>query len=249
MKINIKTRYLVYGLILALLSLFFLGWSLGTSKQKKSLTSVVDSLKYEITLSEIQLDKKTVYLAKVSQELTTERELRKKDIVDKETLRKLNLKQVNEISRLKLRMDTLLSGINHTGQIIQIPSHTDSVSNDTITDKKNAILLPFSFTRKDEWLQLNGTFDSQGALDVSLKMKVDVDVFTGLDKNKEPICILSTNNPYIKTLGLASYKTDPPKKRKYGIGLQIGYGVNLIGEIIKPTPYIGVGVSCNFIRF
>jgi len=244
MAIQIKTRYLILGLILALLSLFLLGWGLGSSKQKKSLSGLVNGLKYEITRSKIEIDKKTIYLAKTQQELTTERELRKADIVDKETLRKLNLKQTNELTKAKLRIDTLLTQVSHSGQIITIH---DTV---TINNPKKAILLPFSFTRKDEWLQLDGTFNSQGKLDISLKMDVSVDVFTGVEKKtKEPICILSTANPYIKTIGLASYKTDPPKKKKYGIGLQVGYGINLIGDEIKPTPYIGVGVSCNFIRF
>jgi len=256
MNLKIPTRYLVYGLILALLSLFLLGWGIGSSKQKKSLTSVIDSLKYEITLSKVQLDKKTVYLAKVSQELTTERELRKRDIADKETLRKLNLKKANEVDKLSLQVAVLSKEVSHSGQVITIQQEKiDSLTNQPISVKKNAILLPFSFNypslnKPDPYLSFSGHFDNNGNMKLdSLNMPLKIDVFTGLDKKKEPICILSTTNPYIKTLGLASYKTDPPKKRRYGIGLQIGYGVNLIGETIKPTPYIGVGVSCNFIRF
>lgn len=53
------------------------------------------------------------------------------------------------------------------------------------------------------------------------------------------------SNPKIKTIGLDSYTFKAPKKR-IGIGLQVGYG---IGTDLKPTPYIGIGVSYNFIRF
>jgi hypothetical protein len=38
------------------------------------------------------------------------------------------------------------------------------------------------------------------------------------------------------------------RKRKWGIGLQAGYGIRL-AETPQLTPYIGVGVSYNIIRF
>lgn len=39
------------------------------------------------------------------------------------------------------------------------------------------------------------------------------------------------------------------KSRRWGIGIQAGYGLTLQQNIIKPTPYIGVGLSYNLLRF
>lgn len=39
------------------------------------------------------------------------------------------------------------------------------------------------------------------------------------------------------------------KTRRWGIGIQAGYGLTLHQNIIKPTPYIGVGLSYNLLRF
>ena len=39
------------------------------------------------------------------------------------------------------------------------------------------------------------------------------------------------------------------KSRRWGIGIQAGYGLTLHQNIIKPTPYIGVGLSYNLLTF
>ena len=39
------------------------------------------------------------------------------------------------------------------------------------------------------------------------------------------------------------------KPKRWGIGLQAGYGVSLHNGQIQPSPYIGVGVSWNFLQF
>ena len=40
-----------------------------------------------------------------------------------------------------------------------------------------------------------------------------------------------------------------PKSHRWGIGIQAGYGLSLHQNIIKPTQYIGIGVSYNLISF
>lgn len=39
------------------------------------------------------------------------------------------------------------------------------------------------------------------------------------------------------------------KTRRWGIGIQAGYGLTMHQNIITPTPYIGVGLSYNLIAF
>ena len=39
------------------------------------------------------------------------------------------------------------------------------------------------------------------------------------------------------------------ERRKWGIGVQVGYGITKQGNLFNPGPYIGVGVSYNILSF
>lgn len=57
---------------------------------------------------------------------------------------------------------------------------------------------------------------------------------------------LSFTNPYLRVNGLRSFVAPPAKPKKFGIGVQIGYGWQ---SGLKPQPYIGAGIQYNLIRF
>lgn len=57
---------------------------------------------------------------------------------------------------------------------------------------------------------------------------------------------LSFANPDIKISGTKSFVAPPAKQKRFGIGVQIGYGWQ---TGLKPSPYIGAGISYNIIRF
>jgi len=40
-----------------------------------------------------------------------------------------------------------------------------------------------------------------------------------------------------------------PKPRRWGIGIQVGYGVTIQQNTLKPTPYIGIGLTKNLLSF
>lgn len=40
-----------------------------------------------------------------------------------------------------------------------------------------------------------------------------------------------------------------PRPKRWGIGLQVGYGATLNGNVVQTSPYIGIGVSYNLISF
>jgi hypothetical protein len=243
MSIVIKTKWIVGAVIIAILALFITGYVLGHKKADRASQAAKQALNKEISRLTVEINDQTVYITSIEQELKTERQARKDSDISREELRKLNLKQANEITRLKLRVDTLLEDVEHNGQIIHI---------DTVTiegNPANAILLPFSFTKKDEYLQLNGTFNSQGKLDISLKIDVPLDIWTGISKEtKKPICIATSKNEYINVLSISSLKLDTQKPKRYGIGIMAGYGINLSGTV-KANPVLGVGISYNVIRF
>ncbi len=248
MSIQIKNKYIILGILVAFSLLFILGYINGHRRADRSNSLAISSLKQEISRLTVEIDEKTVYLSKVEQDLTTEKELRKADIIDKETYRKLYIKKVDELTKAQLKIDTLLQNVSHNGQIIEILNSQIANYKNTSTDKQKAILLPFTFEKKDNWLDLKGQLNKDGVLGIDLKMDASIDVITGIDKDNKSFCILKTDNQYIKTLSLASYKTDPPKKLKYGIGIQFGYGLILKKEP-QLCPFVGIGVSRNLIKF
>lgn len=239
MTINIKTRHIIVGILLSLFLTFSLGGYLGYLKQKKVSQREAIALRNEIQRLTVEIGDKEYNIARVEQELKTERELRKQDIIDKETLKALNIKHVKELTRLKLRIDTLLLDVANSGEVIVIK--------DTVTlETKNAIKLPFSFQREDEWLSLRGDFNSEGVLDISLKMDVPVDIYSAIDKKtKMNTVYIATPNKYIETLSLRSYKTDVPKPKRWGFGLSFGYAVYRNGS----SPFVGISLNYNILRF
>jgi hypothetical protein len=249
MSVTIKSKYIV-GLILGLfLALFITGWYVGVRKERKARTAELNALKFELSKKKIELDKKTVYLTQAEQALATEKELVRAGVVEREALRKLNIKYLNEISRLILQIDTLMTDISHNGQIITIQQNViDSLTHEPVSVKKNMIALPFDFFKTDEFLSLKGAFDKDGKLDIGLKMDVPIDVITGIEKKtKKPFINITTISPYIDVVSIRSYSTDISKPKRIGIGVNVGYGISLKKE---PTmsPYVGVGVSYNLIR-
>lgn len=236
---KIGTKYLIITLAIVGLSIFFGGWYIGVKKVKTASEVSESTLKDTIQKLHVQINDTEYTLTKTEQELITERRLRKQDIIDKETLRALNTKHVNEISKLKFRIDTLLEDVDHTGHII----HIDTVFVDSM--QQNAILLPFTFTKQDQWLDLKGRFNEEGKLGIDLKMDMDIDVVTGIAKTGERTVNILTDNPYVGVIGVRSYKTDTFVPKRWGIGPSIGYAVCRNGM----SPFVGISLNYNLIEF
>jgi len=240
---KIKTRNIIIAIILALIGIFIFGYISGKKKGDRASQAVISSLNSTLLTYSTTLNKTKVTVSQQEQLILTQREAIKKDSLTREELRKLNLSQVNEISRLKFRIDTLIQDISHNGQVV----HLDTVFLDKRTG--NAILLPFEFTKKDQFLNLMGSFDGNGKLDLSIKMDVGVDLYLGTDKTtKKPTASLVSNNTYLNTLSINSIKMDTPKDKRYGIGLQGGYGV-MFGSPLRSGFYLGAGFSYSIIRW
>ena len=236
-----KIKYVIIVVAIAFLATFFFGWMTGRERGITTLELEMALLNNEINSYVAKIGDDSVYISQKEQIIITQREAIKRGLIEREELRKLNIKHLNEISRLKLQIDTLLTNIDTDAEIITIHD-TISIYND-----KNCLVLPFTFTKKDDYLSLNGSFNSQGKLDISLKLDVPIDLWLVMQKrSKVPSVLLTSKNSYIKALSISSLKFDSPKPNKWGIGFQIGYGIT---KELKPTPYIGIGISRNLIRF
>ena len=247
MSVKLPTKYLFLSLLVVFAGLFTLGWYLGHKRADNASAPQIGALNAKIKTYEVMLHDSKLYVAEKTQELTTLKKMIADGSIEKAELRALNLKKTHEITRLNFRIDTLLAGVSHDGDITSIIRDGMEAEDNTVPvlDQK-AIKLPFTFTQKDDYLNLRGDFDANGKLDVTLGMKIPVSVITGIGKDKKPSCVVTTPNKYVTVISLESYKTDVPRIKRYGVGIQAGYGLQ---KDFKLTPYLGLGVSYNFIRF
>lgn len=223
---------------------FSFGWYFGMARERSSSKPLVEGYENTIERLRIQLGDEVLYGTKVSQQLVTEKELRKQAEISREEMRKMHLKTLNELTKLQMRIDTLIANIPHNGTVVDVPVIT--VANDSL---QKAIRLPFQFYKKDKWLELYGGFDVNAQMSLWLKMQSEIDVYAGIEKKtRKPICIVTTDNPYLETVGVRSFKLDLPKDKKYSVGIQAGYGV-VLGDPIKLSPFFGVGLTRSIIKF
>ncbi len=240
--IQVKTKYIIIGAILAILSVFISGWVLGHRKAVSVADRLLIVKNREIRHYITVIEKDSVLVAQKEQIILSQRQAIKAGEIEREELRRLNIKKANEVTRLRLKIDTLLTNVDNNATVI--------VLYDTITKTpRNAVLLPFITTKNDQWLTLKDSTDINGDTFVSLGMDVPIDIWSVIEKKtKKPIFILTTKNTYIKTLSINSIKMDTPKPKRWGIGLQLGYGL-ILSDPIEPSLYIGVGISRNLFRF
>jgi len=243
MSITIKTRYIFLAVLLGISTLLFIGYRYGHKRGENVLQASVDAQTNAIHRYEIELNRIKTYVTEKEQEIMTLRQAKDAELIRNEELRKLNIKYVNELTRLKIAIDTLMSNVSHNGQVV-IVHDTIKINND-----KEAILLPFTFAKRDQWIDFTGTFDKKGTLGINLKITALLDVWAVQKKRKDnPVVMVTTDNPYLNIIGVRSVKLDTPKDRKWGLGIIGGYGINCVGTV-KATPFIGGGLSYDFVRF
>lgn len=231
-----------HGILLITITLglvFLLGYTNGRSKGDRASHAVVEGQKREIKRYIVLLDSTRLIVAEKDMEISTQHKAIKNGEIEREELRNLNIKKVAEITRLKAQIDTLL----------QIQPNDSITFVDTCGSlPRPAMLLPFEFTKKDEWLDLKGRYNVKGDLQLSLKMDIPLDVWTGVDRDtKEFKTVVTTPNSYVNILDIRSQKFDIPKPKKWGVGFQVGYGVSV--KRAEFSPFIGFGLSRNLIRF
>jgi hypothetical protein len=237
-QISIKTRIIVFACLLTITGIFISGYIFGHRKANRVATVNIEALGKEISRYEIELNNRKYYITSVEQELKSLSQAKSDGDVANAELRKINLKQVQEISLLKLKIDTLIN-IPHSGKV-------DTV---IIEGKpQNVLYLPFSFEKKDEWMNIAGNIDRKGLLSISARLMADIKLITGTDKKTGVVtATVLANNPYLTINSINSVKLDKQKPKKYGIGVFGGYGMSL--NPLKMSPVIGVGVTYSLLSF
>jgi len=104
----------------------------------------------------------------------------------------------------------------------------------------------------NKWIDFKYKVDTLKHIDLKLKLiheyaVINKEKSNGWFKKPTPYSEVVNYNPYSTNLSQTTYKViNDVKPKKFGIGLQFGYGV---GANLTSSPYIGIGGSYNLIKF
>ena len=244
MTLQVKNKYLIVGLFIALCGLFIFGLYIGRRKANNASTSLITALTGKITTYEYKLDSLTKYASERDQIIVEQKQAIESGLIQNKELKALGIKRLSEVTFLKAQIQVLLDSVAHSGDIVIVHP-----CGDTLAIEYPAIRLPFTFNQQNKYMALKGGFDYEGKMSIDLKVPVELDVWTGINKKtKKYIAVVTSENPYVKINDILSVKMDLPKPKRIGVGVQAGYGL-ILGDPLKTAPYIGVGVSYNLFRF
>lgn len=112
----------------------------------------------------------------------------------------------------------------------------DTIPGDSIfVDKR------YEWTIKNKWVDIKGnTFNDSTTFTSSFHSEYTIFV-----NNKKGYVEITNHNPYVSNANMRVLM-DKPKNKRFGLGISLGYGINFTG---KPTPYIGIGINYNLLKF
>lgn len=99
-------------------------------------------------------------------------------------------------------------------------------------------------TMSNQWVKYSIEMNKDSSK-ITIKFSNRYDIVIGSDKGK-PFADIINYNPYDTVKTLRTYQITLPKPKKWGVGISGGAA---LGTNFKFTPYIGVGINYNIIRF
>lgn len=107
----------------------------------------------------------------------------------------------------------------------------------------------YTDTLDNGWISYTQRMNKDSSF-LDLKVRNSFSAIVGTEKGSlfkrgRPFVDLNLDNPYSEVKELRTYQVAMPPKKKIGIGLNVGFGFS--GNL-TPKPYVGIGVSYNFIR-
>ena len=244
MKTYKKLLLAIMAFLVVLTTSFFIGKAVGGKGRKvveNNYAALLDSVsRYQVKIGGLLVD---VY--EKGQLILTQKEALRLGLVEKDFLKKLNLRQLNQITELQGRVAVLMDSIKHGGQVVYVPVKDSSIT-------QPAILLPFSFKDSTEYYRLYGRFDERGNMSAGFNIPpFKIRLVSGTDSNTgmEKISVIPSNK-YIVIDDLQSVDIPRPKERikRFGIGVSVGV-MTPISPPYKIVPGVGVTLNYNFIRF
>ena len=241
MKIS---KTLVYIIIAAILLLLFEGVVVYrfSNKSKAEDKSLIGSLNAELTTWK---DKDSLSHAKI-QIIETEKT---KDFLSLQS-------KDEEIIKLQKTVKQYEKQIKNQGSVTNFTSETKISTKDSLVTDSVCGKCSFYFSNSNPWFSVDASIyptetSNQLSLSLDLKVKNEYSVIVGeekqgLFKKPKPFVEVLNHNPYSETESLRTYQVSTPKLKRWGVGPQIGFGLN---SNFTTGAYVGIGLHYSFFNF
>jgi|SRR5690554_5694168 len=133
--------------------------------------------------------------------------------------------------------------INRIDQALKVNSRLDAKLK--LQQSANAI------TYQDKFLKLRYVPDSSQIF-LSYDMGINIARYSKrrwLFGTREHYIDVFADDPRVTIKGLRSYTIQERPQKRFGIGLQAGYGFSIYQNQIQASPHIGIGLNYNLIQF
>lgn len=224
-------------LFLAFFTILLLGWWYHANKLQKLNVANVAAMNDTISHYKTKIAGIETFVAERDAIILSQKEAIKAGLLSKEELKKLNISQANEISRLKAKIEVIRDSVEHNGQIVVI-------RDTAFLTPKNAIILPFSFSDSTKFVSLRGRFSDAGKFSYTFSSTIDLNLYLSFEKRKLK-AVVTTTNPHIFISDMVTVKTDIKPPKRFNLGLFAGYGASDTGL----SPFFGVGVGYSLLAF
>jgi len=238
-----KTRNVIVGVITALVVVFIGGWLLGRLARDNASTTIISGQNDIITTYEYRIGDMERLAHEKDAIISSQREAIKAGLILKEELKALKIKYVRDLTRVNATVEILLDSIASYHPII-IPCPEGELYHPVL-------YLPLAFQDTTEFYNITGRFDTTGVLSIGVKIPMSLDVWVGEDREIKGNfkTVVTTDNPYITINGFKSCIFDLPKRRKWAVGIQAGYGLVYANKQIYSAPFVGLGISRTIVSF
>ena len=230
MKIKISTIIVV--VIVVLIAVYFAG-RISVHPKVDRLSTALKSLQNELSYKDIVIDGMGQKVAQRDALVLTYKEALNAEIINKEEMRRMHIKELNSKTSLITELNSRLDSISHTGIVVYDTVYVK----DTLT-LVPSIRLPFTFSKTTLYTSLKGEFNREGILSAEIGMKAPLDIYVGLAKKTKDVKVSVTSpNPDLNVVYINSLQVVKPDKKWYertvlGDAAKVGFGI-LIGRAIK----------------
>lgn len=231
-----RTEKILGGVIIALV-LFFGFRECGNQTEKNNLVNDIANYKDTAQFYQIKVNGMEV------------------DVAYNKSLALENKDQLASILKKNDTLSKLISKFKDIKSATIINNYT-TINGDTIQLKGDSIpcdFKAFKVRRDSIHYKFVGTisknFFSIDTLSIPNKLSLIIGTKKmGFLKRKEERAEIINSNPLVKITNIGNYVV-VSKKKKFGIGVSVGYGLNFNKDGVRTSPYVGVSANYNIFNF
>ena len=152
--------------------------------------------------------------------------------------------------------DSLYAEIQNLKRYIDNAVTTEIIIHDTLHSEQTVYITQdldtsFSFTFDDSWLRANHNLTLHNSTLKSESFEYTMSMNVGVYFSEDNTVILKSDNPHVVFSNVFGFseQNKSPLSHHWGLGVQLGFGAVYFDKAVRLSPYIGAGISYNFLTF